>query len=260
MRVVHEGERQEQKHAVAGGVVGRRHVTVAALRPGAGQGDGILERAAGAAVRVQALCRQSDAQDGLFSPAGMPRQALCALRGALGGACIHIAGGRGPLLPGQAFAAELLLLLQPGEEGAAEVRAGLFLLDGTPVAQRSFATSASDAVNRLGALRARLPWDCRGGLLMRAQAWRGGALIAQAHAYYPLRGEDGAAQPFPAARLRVDEAGGVRFVCNDGKTAALGVTVCCGDRAVLRYGALLPLERVEVAKQGPIVVQYGNPI
>ena len=31
-------------------------------------------------------------------------------------------------------------------------------------------------------------------------------------------------------------------------------------RAVLRYGALLPLERVEVAKQGPIVVQYGNPI
>lgn len=218
------------------------------------------QRAAGAAVRVQALCRQSDAQDGLFSPAGAPRQALCALRGALGGACIHIAGGRGPLLPGQAFAAELLLLLQPGEEGAAVVRAGLFLLDGTPVAQRSFATGASETVNRLGALRAQLPWDCRGGLLLRAQAWRGGALIAQAHAYYPLRGEDGAAQPFPAARLRVDEAGGVRFVCNDGKTAALGVTVRCGDRAVLRYGALLPLERVEVAKQGPIVVQYGNPI
>ena len=58
----------------------------------------------------------------------------------------------------------------------------------------------------------------------------------------------------------MDEAGGVRFVCNDGKTAALVVTVRCGDRAVLRYGALLPLERVEVAKQGPIVVQYGNPI
>ena len=160
----------------------------------------------------------------------------------------------------QAFAAELLLLLQPGEAGAAVVRAELFLLDGTPVAQRSFATGASETVNRLGALRARLPWDCRGGLLLRAQAWRGGALIAQAHAYYPLRGEDGAAQPFPAASLRVDEAGGVRFVCNDGKTAALGVTVRCGDRAVLRYGALLPLERVEVAKQGPIVVQYGNPI
>ena len=209
---------------------------------------------------MQALCRQSDAQDGLFSPAGAPRQALCALRGALGGACIHVAGGRGPLLPGQAFAAEILLLLQPGEAGAAVVRAELFLLDGTPVAQRSFATGALETVNRLGALRARLPWDCRGGLLLRAQAWRGGALIAQAHAYYPLRGEDGAAQPFPAASLRVDEAGGVRFVCNDGKTAALGVTVRCGDRAVLRYGALLPLERVEVAKQGPIVVQYGNPI
>jgi len=68
------------------------------------------------------------------------------------------------------------------------------------------------------------------------------------------------AEPGQFIILRVDEAGGVRFVCNDGKTAALGVTVRCGDRAVLRYGALLPLERVEVAKQGPIVVQYGNPI
>ncbi|MGI5884329.1 MAG: hypothetical protein ACOX83_05095 [Candidatus Spyradocola sp.] len=215
--------------------------------------------AAGAPVHVQALCRQSDAQDGLFAPDGEERQALCALRGALGTACLSIAGGRGPLMPGQAFSAEILLLLR-GAQGAAVVRAELFLADGTPVAERSFACGAGEGAGHAGTLRARLPWDCKGGLLLRAQAWQGGALIAQAHAYYALRGAEGTPAPFPAAELRVEEASGLRFVCNEGKTAAIGVTVRCSGRTVLRYGALLPMERVEVAKEGPIVVQYGNPM
>lgn len=216
-------------------------------------------RIKGGEIRVQALTRQSDAPDGLFDASGAPRQALYALRGALGPAALHIGGGRGPLLPGQDFSAPLFLLLETGETGAAVVRAQLFRLDGSLVAERSFASAALEAANALGDFRAALPWDCRGGLLLRLQAWRGGARIAQGHAYYPLRGEDGGALPFPPARLCLETAGGARYLCNAGHTAALGVTVRCGEELPLRYGALLPLERVEVPEKGEVRVYLGNP-
>ena len=217
-------------------------------------------RIAGRQVQVLALGRQRDAQDGLFDASGRPRQALFALKDALGRIAVCAMTERRIYYPFAQFCARILLLCDEPDGEAAVVRAMLTLWDGTEVASRSFAVCADRRVTEAGVLRAQLPWARLDGLALRLQCWKGGRLAAQSHAWYPCAGENGGALDYPRAELETQETDGVRMLCNEGEAAAVGVTVLQSGKPVLCWGVLLPGERVELAREGDVVVKYGNPI
>ncbi len=217
-------------------------------------------RAEGRLIHLLAWGRQMDAQDGLFDGEGKPRTALYALRNVLGRVSVFTRGDRKLYYPYAEFAADVILCAKEADGGAAEVRAQLFLWNGTEVASRSFTASLHSAAQEVGVLRAQLPWECRDGLVLRLQCWRGGILVAQNHAYYACVDENGEKRPFPLADVTEGIEGGTRVLYNASHAVAAGVTVLCGGKALLRHGALLPLERIELAWKGEVVVKYGNPI
>lgn len=217
-------------------------------------------RVAGRQVQVLALGRQRDAQDGLFDAEGEPRQALYALKNALGRIAVCALTERRVYYPFAQFSARILLLCDAPDGEAAVVRAQLTLWDGTEVASRSFALCADRRVTEAGQLRAQLPWARLDGLVLRLQCWKRGRLAAQSHSWYPCAGENGGALAYPKAELAMREVDGKRALCNEGDAAAVGVTVLQDGKPLLCWGALLPGERVELAPEGDIVVKYGNPI
>lgn len=217
-------------------------------------------RAEGKPVHMLALGRQRDAQDGLFGPEGQPRCALFALRGVMGRVSLFVPGPWPVCYPYADFSAPVQLFVREPNGAAAVVCVLLYLWDGTPLAERSFAVSLAQPVQTVGPLEVRLPWNLNGGLMLRVQCWRGGVLVAQNHAYYPCAGEDGKKQPFPLADVTEGIEGGARVAYNASDAVAAGVTVACGGKILLRHGALLPQERIELARRGEVVVKYGNPI
>lgn len=217
-------------------------------------------RIAGRQVHVLALGRQRDAQDGLFDGAGKPRQALYALKDALGRIAMCALTERVVYYPFAQFCARILLLCDVPDGEAAVVRAQLTLWDGTEVVSRSFAVCADRQAVEAGELRAQLPWARLEGLVLRLQCWKGGRLAAQSHAWYPCAGENGGVQAYPRAELMIRQTEGARALCNVCGQAAVGVTVLQEGKPLLSWGALLPGERVELAPEGEIVVKYGNPI
>ena len=215
-------------------------------------------RIAGRSVQMLAQGRQRDAQDGLFDADGEPRQALYALKDALGRIAVCAETEHMLYYPFAPFDARIVLLCDAPDGEAAVVRARLTLWDGTEIASRSFALCADRRVVEVGQLCAQLPWARLEGLVLRLQCWKGGILVAQSHAWYPCAGESGGARPYPKAELAMREAEGARALCNEGEAAAVGVTVLQDGKPLLCWGVLLPGERVDLAAEGDVVVQYGN--
>lgn len=217
----------------------------------------LCARSAGLPVHVLAWGRQADAQDGLFDAQGEPRQALYAAKGALGRVAVWGRPACRMASPCAEFRASIHLLCADAEEQPAVIRAQLCLWNGAEVVSRSFAVRTGKHAMQAGELCAQLPWACTDGLVLRLQCWTGGRLVAQSHAYVPCTGERGRAKPFPSAEVLVEEDGAL---CNVSQSVAMGVTVHSGEKTLLKFGALLPGERIELAQGQQIVVKYGNPV
>lgn len=220
----------------------------------------LCARAAGRRVHVQALGRQADAQFGLFDAQGRPRQALYAMRGALGRLAVRAKLSCRMVQPGAAFSAEIELICAQASEQSAVVRAQLYLWDGTEVASRSFVVRRKTPSVRAGEMRALMPFTCTQGAVLRLQCWADGHLAAQNHIYIPSPDARGRAKPFSAAEVVVQRQEGEKALHNISHCTAAGVTVCCGEKELLKFGALLPGERLVLAPDQQIVVQYGNPV
>lgn len=217
-------------------------------------------RRAGRAVHVLAYGRQRDAQDGLFDAQGEPRAALYALKNVLGRVAVACSGEQKVYYPYAQFSADVQVFVKNPDNGAAIVKAALYLWSGVEVATRSFTVSLADTAQTAGVFAVQLPWECRDGLVLRMQCWRGNVLVAQSHAYYACTDENGTKKEFPLADVTEGVECEGRVLYNASNAVAMGVTVLENGEAILRHGALLPMERVVLAQSGDLVVNYGNPI
>lgn len=217
-------------------------------------------RRAGRAIHVLAYGRQHDVQDGLFDAQGNPRAALYALKNMLGRVAVACSGEQKVYYPYAQFSADVQVFDKAPDKGAVIVKAALYLWSGVEVAARSFTVSLASAAQTAGVFQVQLPWECRDGLVLRMQCWRGNVLVAQSHAYYACTDENGTKKEFPLADVTEGVECEGRVLYNASSAVAMGVTVLENGEATLRHGALLPMERVMLAQSGDVVVNYGNPI
>ena len=217
-------------------------------------------RAENRTFSLLALTRQKDAPDGLFDAKGRPHLALNALYGVLGRIAVLAVGQEKLCYPGGTFETEIYVCSASPDGGAAVIDAQFYLWDGTLAARHSYPVSLNQPSVCAGKLKTQLPWGCCEGLVLRLQCWRGGVLAAQNHCVYAFADENGKRRPFPLADLTEGEEGGVRVLYNASAGAAVGVTVRADGKYLLRGGALLPQERLVLAQDAAVVVEYGNPV
>ena len=217
-------------------------------------------RAENRTFSLLALTRQKDAPDGLFDAKGKPHLALHALYGVLSRIAVLSVGQEKLCYPGGAFEVDIYACTAVPDEGAAVIDAQLYLWDGTLAARHSYPVSLNRPSVYAGRLKTQLPWGCCEGLMLRLQCWRSGVLAAQNHCFYAFADENGKRRSFPLVDLTEGEEGGVRVLYNASAGAAVCVTVRADGKYLLRGGALLPQERLVLAQDAAVVVEYGNPV
>ena len=153
-----------------------------------------------------------------------------------------------------------MVIAEQPDGRAMTVRAQLYAWDGTELADRSFPVYMGKRVKEAGLLRARLPWSGAKGLVLRMQVMQEGRLVAVNHACYACLDENGERVPFPKADLNESESDGIRELWNASDAIAVGVCVSSGEKVLLHNSAMLPGERIALAHDAQIMVQYGNAI
>ena len=217
----------------------------------------LVRRVCAEPIAVLAWCRQRDAQDGLFDAEGRPRMALFAMRNALGRIVMCAKGQRRIYHPYEEFCEEILLLCAEPDQKPAAVQVQLYAWSGREIVCRVFPFCMKERVQSLGVLRARLPMEPLQGLMLRMQCIRDGKILAVHHVYYSCADENNVRIPFPEADLAECVDG---ELCNVSDAIAMGVTIRCGEKTLLNYGAILPQERISIAYNGDVMIKYGNTV